>query len=174
MRDLLPLHAAALAHAPAYALAFALTLALAAWLTPRHWWRRPTLRGGAVLAAGTFAFGTLLLALAGRPQAAPAQALASADAAPAASDASTPPTPAPAPGASYRVAEELNLRATRGIHSTRLAVLPAGSWVVASGALDGDWWQVRARVGGHALVGWTSSLWLRRGDEAVSGGRSGH
>jgi hypothetical protein len=160
MRNLLSLHAGA----PAYALAFALTLALAAWFTPRSWWRRPTLRGGAVLAAGTFAFGTLLLAVAGRPQAAPAQALASPDTAPAASAA--PTHPAPAPGASYRVAEELNLRATRGIHSTRLAVLPAGSWVVASGALDGDWWQVRARVDGRALVGWTSSLWLRRGDEA--------
>jgi hypothetical protein len=71
----------------------------------------------------------------------------------------------PEAGASYRVAEELNLRATRGIYAPRLAILPAGSRVVASGAVDGDWWQVRARVDGRELTGWTSSLWLRRRDE---------
>lgn len=175
---LLALHAGthALACAIAYALAFALTLVLAAWFTPRHWWRRPTLRGGAVLAAGTLAFGTLMLmlALAARPQPALAAALVPAGAPP---TASTPPaaaTASPAPGASYRVAEELNLRATRGVHAARLAVLPAGSHVVASGAADGDWWQVRARVGRHELVGWTSSLWLRRRDEARADGRGGH
>lgn len=177
VRDLIApyaLHAGthALTCAIAYVLAFALTLVLAAWFTPRHWWRRPTLRGGAVLAAGTLAFGTLLLALAARPQPALAAVSLPAEAPP------TPPvaamaSPAPAPGASYRVAEELNLRATRGVHATRLAVLPAGSHVVASGAADGDWWQVRARVGGRELVGWTSSLWLRRRDEARADGRGG-
>jgi hypothetical protein len=152
-RDLLAPHAAALA----YAAAFVLTLVLAARLTPRHWWRRPTLRGGAVLAGGTLAIGTLLRALAGGPQTAQA-----ADPL-----ATLPPPPATAPqaGASYRVAEELNLRAARGVHAPRLAVLPAGSRVVASGASDGDWWHVRARVDGRALTGWTSSLWLRRSDE---------
>lgn len=161
MRDFLVLHAGAFA----YAAAFALTLVLAAWLTPRHWWRRPTLRGGAVLAVGTVAFGALFLALflalVGRPQPAPAALATPAEAAP-------PPSAAPgAPvaGASYRVAEILNLRAARGVHAGRLAVLPAGSRVVASGAFDGDWWQVRARVDGRELTGWTSSLWLRRNDE---------
>lgn len=156
LRDLLLLHAGA----PAYAAAFALTLVLAAWCTPRHWWRRPNLRGGAVLAAGTLAIGTLLIALAGRPQ--PALA-----AAPVAMDLGAA---SPEAGASYRVAEQLNLRAARGVHAERLAVLPAGSRVVASGAFDGDWWQVRARVGGRELTGWTSSLWLRRRDEAAVGG----
>jgi len=162
MRDFFLLHAGAGAHVAAYALAFALTLALAAWLTPRHWWRRPTLRGGAVLAAGTLAFGTLLLALAGRPQAVLASAapIGSLALPPAAAQA-----PSPAEGASYRVAAELNLRAGRGVHAPRLAVLPAGGRVVASGASDGDWWQVRARLNGRELTGWTSSLWLRRNDE---------
>ena len=165
VRHLFALHAGthALTCAIAYALAFALTLVLAAWFTPRHWWRRPTLRGGAVLAAGTLAIGSLLIALLGRPQ----PALAAIPAATATAAAS------PEAGASYRVAEQLNLRAARGIHAERLAVLPAGSHVVASGAADGDWWQVRARVGGRELVGWTSSLWLRRRDEARADGRGG-
>jgi hypothetical protein len=176
MRAFLALHGGAPACAIAYLAAFALTLVLAAWLTPRHWWRRPTLRGGAVLAGGTLVFGTLLLALAGRPQAALAAATMPIDPAPAppaASAATAAPTPAPEAGASYRVAEELNLRASRGVHATRLAVLPASSRVVASGAFDGDWWQVRARVDGRDLVGWTSSLWLRRSDEARVHGHPG-
>jgi hypothetical protein len=157
LRDLLASHAGA----PAYAAGLVMTLVLAAWCTPRRWWRRPTLRGGAVLAGGTVAIGTLLLALAGRPQTALAASV----------PIDTLPLPAaateasPEAGASYRVAEELNLRATRGIYAPRLAILPAGSRVVASGAVDGDWWQVRARVDGRELTGWTSSLWLRRRDE---------
>jgi hypothetical protein len=157
LRDLLASHAGA----PAYAAGLVMTLVLAAWCTPRRWWRRPTLRGGAVLAGGTLAIGTLLLALAGRPQTALAASV----------PIDTLPLPAaateasPEAGASYRVAEELNLRATRGIYAPRLAILPAGSRVVASGAVDGDWWQVRARVDGRELTGWTSSLWLRRRDE---------
>ena len=162
--------------AAVYAIALALTLVLAAWLTPRHWWRRPTVRGGALLAGGTLAFGTLFLALAGQPQpalaagAAPAPALSGAPG-PAAARAALPG--APASGASYRVAEELNLRATGSVHGARLAVLPAGSRVVASGAVDGDWWQVRARIRGRELTGWTSSLWLRRNDEASRRGHDG-
>jgi hypothetical protein len=154
LRDLLALHAGA----PAYAAGLVMTLVLAAWCTPRRWWRRPTLRGGAVLAGGALAIGTLLLALAGRPQTALA-AIAPVDTVrlPAAATVS-----APEAGASYRVAEELNLRTGRGVYAPRLAVLPAGSRVVASGAVDGDWWQVRARVDGRELTGWTSSLWLRR------------
>ena len=164
LRDLLASHAGALA----YAAGLVMTLVLAAWCTPRRWWRRPTLRGGAVLAGGTFAIGTLLLALGGRPQTAVgrAQAVLATDA-----PLDTAPLPAaateasPRAGASYRVAEELNLRATRGVYAPRLAILPAGSRVIASGAADGDWWQVRARVDGRELTGWTSSLWLRRRDE---------
>jgi len=157
LRDLLASHTGALA----YLVGLVLTLVLAAWCTPRRWWRRPTLRGGAVLAGGTLAIGTLLLALAGRPQTALAAwtPVETARLPAAATEAS------PEAGASYRVAEELNLRATRGVYAPRLAILPAGSRVVASGAVDGDWWQVRARVDGRELTGWTSSLWLRRRDE---------
>jgi len=163
LRDLLASHAGA----PAYAAGLVMSLVLAAWCTPRHWWRRPTLRGGAVLAGGAVAIGTLLLALAGRPQAAlAAQTPVDSVRLPAAATvAAAPESLAPAPGASYRVAEELNLRSARGVHAPRLAVLPAGSHVVASGAVDGDWWQVRAHVGGRALTGWASSLWLRRREE---------
>jgi hypothetical protein len=152
----------------AYAIALAVSVVLAAWLTPRHWWRRPTLRGGAVLAGGTLGFGTLFLMLAGPPRpalAAAALPLATPLATPTAASAPELAAPAPSPGARYRVVDTLNLRADRGVHAARLAVLPAGSRVLASGAVDGDWWQVRARVGGRTVTGWTSSLWLRRADE---------
>jgi hypothetical protein len=65
----------------------------------------------------------------------------------------------------YRVVDDLNLRAAKATGAPRLAVLPAGTLVTRSGAADGDWLQVRARVRGHEVEGWTSSLWLRRIDE---------
>ena len=37
--------------------ALAATLVLAAWCTPRAWWRRPNLRALAVVAGGTLGFG---------------------------------------------------------------------------------------------------------------------
>jgi hypothetical protein len=37
--------------------------------------------------------------------------------------------------------------------------------VTATGARDGDWWQVSAKVGGKPVSGWVSSLWLRRAEE---------
>jgi hypothetical protein len=146
----------------AYAIALAVSLVLAARLTPRQWWRRPTLRGGAVLAGGTLVLATLLWSLAAGPQPAPPSSLPA--------QATETPMPVrlkktPAPGAHYRVAAQLNLRTGSGVHAARVAVLPAGSRVVASGAVDGDWWQVRADVDGHTQIGWTSSLWLRRSDE---------
>jgi hypothetical protein len=48
-------------------------------------------------------------------------------------------------------------------------VLPAGTLVTRSGAADGDWWQVRARIQGREIEGWASSLWLRRIDEGRPG-----
>ena len=47
----------------AFALGLALTLVLAAFLTPRGWWRRPNLRALAILAAGTWSLGSLILPL---------------------------------------------------------------------------------------------------------------
>jgi hypothetical protein len=66
---------------------------------------------------------------------------------------------------SYRVFDDLNLRNAKGIGARRIAVVPAGTRVSATGLRDGDWWQVRAKVNGREVVGWSSSLWLRRADE---------
>lgn len=138
-----------------WAAAFALTLVLAAWCTPRAWWRRPNLRALAVLAGGTLALGLLLSTL--LPAApAPVQAVVAAGA---------PAAAGPAPGARYRVVDDLNLREDRGVRAARMRVLRAGTVVSATGATDGDWWRVRARVDGRDVDGWASSLWLRRTDE---------
>ncbi|SDD13516.1 SH3 domain-containing protein [Massilia sp. PDC64] len=128
--------------------ALATTLVLAAWCTPRAWWRRPNLRALAVVAGGTLGFGLLFASL-------------------------LPVTPAPVPvapavagpaaGARYRVVDDLNLRADHGVRATRVRVLPAGTIVSTTGATDGDWWRVR--VEGSDVEGWASSLWLRRTDE---------
>ena len=144
-----------------WAAALALTLLLAAWLTPRNWWRRPNLRALGVLAGGTLAFGLLLSSLLPGAAVTPPPT--------AAAETVTPPAPAhagrPAPGGRYLVIDNLNLRDGNGVRAQRVAVLHAGSAVVTTGAADGDWWQVRARVDGQAREGWASSLWLRRADE---------
>ena len=132
--------------------ALLLTLALSAWLTPRAWWRRANARALAVLAAGTGAFGTALWWWAAPAGPAPQLAVAVHQ-------------DAPLPGRSYRVADALNLRSAVGVGAARVAVLPAGSVVTATGSQDGDWWRVTARVEGAAVEGWASSLWLRRADE---------
>ncbi|MES2017206.1 MAG: SH3 domain-containing protein [Pseudomonadota bacterium] len=124
----------------AVALGLVLTLMLAAWLTPSHWWRQLTLRNLSIVGLGTWAIASLVLALA------PAQVAADA-------------------GRSYRVHDDLNLRSDKGTASRRIAVVPAGTVVTTTGAPDGDWWQVRAQVGGKEVRGWSSSLWLRRADE---------
>ncbi|WP_313703507.1 SH3 domain-containing protein [Massilia sp.] len=143
---------AALSAFACYGAALVLTLALAAWLTPRAWWRRPNARALAVLVAGTGAIGTACWWIAGPPASAPPpQAALHQD--------------APRAGGSYRVADALNLRAGAGVDAARLAVLPAGAVVTATGAQDGDWWEVRAERGGAVHAGWASSLWLRRADE---------
>lgn len=143
--------------------ALLLTLALAAWLTPRAWWRRANVRALAVLVLGTGAIGSALWWWAAPADAGPAP--------PAADDSRPPPVAArqdlPLAGHSYRVADALNLRAAAGVGAARVAVLPAGSPVTASGVQDGDWWQVSARVDGAVVDGWASSLWLRRADEGA-------
>ncbi|MFK3740573.1 SH3 domain-containing protein [Massilia sp. TN1-12] len=150
----------------AYGAALVLTLALAARLTPRGWWRRANLRAFAVVAGGTLALGTLFGivsgALVGPGTAAPGLALAEPLPAPALE--ALPPT-RPNAGVRYRVVDDLNLRSSNGVRAPRLRVLAAGTIVRATGATDGDWWQVRARVDGEPVEGWASSLWLRRADE---------
>jgi hypothetical protein len=152
------------ATAAAYALGLALTLVLAGCLSPRRWWRRPTVGNLALAGGGTLAFGVLFCVLFAALM--PQRPAAIADPQPFA--ATLPPAPVhpqlrPAPR--YRVIDDLNLRAARATGARRLAVLPAGTLVTPTGALDGDWLQVRARVRGQAVEGWASSLWLRRVDE---------
>ncbi|MDQ1812925.1 SH3 domain-containing protein [Massilia sp. CCM 9210] len=132
----------------AYAAGLVATLVLAAWLTPARWWRRPNLRAASILVAGTWGLGALLLSL--LPAALPALAAA-------------PPSHA---GISYTVYDDLNLRADKGIGAPRIAVAPAGTVVTTTGLRDGDWWQVSARIDGKIVRGWSSSLWLRRAEEA--------
>jgi hypothetical protein len=135
----------------AFAVAFVLTLVLAAWLTPRAWWRRPNARALGVLCAGTFGIGSALLWLAGPSTAA---------ARPAATAAFAPET------GIYRAYDDLNLRDGTGVFARRVAVVPIGASVTATGERKGDWWQVSARVDGREVRGWVSSLWLRRPEEA--------
>jgi len=146
----------------AWAAALVLTLVLAAWLTPRAWWRRPNLRALAFTAIGTLALGTLF-----GGWRAPAPRLAVAAPAVAGQAGQRPKA-----GASYRVVDGLNLRSDTGTGAPRLRVLAAGTVVEATGATDGDWWRVRTRVDGEALEGWASSLWLRRADEAYAAARN--
>ncbi len=144
----------------AFAIGLALTLVLAAFLTPAGWWKRPNLRALAVLVAGTWGIGSVLLAFAPKP----------AMATTAVTEGIAAIGPAAAAGRSYRVFEALNLRSASGIGAPRVAVVPVGATVTATGARDGDWWAVRAEVGGEEVAGWVSSLWLRRADEARAGG----
>ncbi|MBB3219435.1 SH3 domain-containing protein [Pseudoduganella umbonata] len=144
----------------AYAAGLALTLVLASFLTPAHWWRRPTVRGLAILGGGAWVFGALLLH--GVTAAPPHTAAASPQA-----DAPTQQASAvlPVPGQRYRVHRDLNVRDAAGVGSARLAVAPAGSIVTPTGRHDGDWWQIRYDGGPAGVEGWASSLWLRRAAE---------
>lgn len=132
----------------ALAIGLLVTLVLAAWLTPARWWRQLNLRALAIVGLGTWGVASLVLWLA------QAQAPAMAGALP---DA----------GRTFTAHDDLNLRAAKGTGAVRIAVVPAGSVVTATGLRDGDWWQVSARVGGKDVRGWSSSLWLRRPDEGA-------
>jgi hypothetical protein len=144
-------------------LGLVLTLVLAGLLTPRRWWRRPTTGNVALVGAGTLALGFLFASLlpASLPPAMARPALAALRPAAAASHASS----APAPALRYRTIDKLNLRSAKATGAPRLTVLPAGTLVEPTGAIDGDWWEVRAHPPGREVEGWASSLWLRRVDE---------
>lgn len=144
-------------------IALVLTLVLAAWLTPSRWWRRLNLRALSIVAAGTWGIASLILWLAQSQPALITPALAATS--------GVAPVRAMAieseAGRSYLVYDDLNLRAEKGTAARRIAVVPAGTLVTTTGLRDGDWWQVRARVGGKDVRGWSSSLWLRRADETA-------
>jgi hypothetical protein len=152
------MHAPTIAAVAAFGVGLVATLVLAAWLTPRTWWRRPNARALAVLVAGTFGIGSGLLWWFG--PAAPAMAAAPANQAMLAAEE----VPA---AVAYRAYDDLNLRTGTGVSAQRVAVVPAGAPVTLSGARKGDWWEVSAHVGGREVRGWVSSLWLRRVDERV-------
>jgi hypothetical protein len=137
------------------AAALVVTLILAALLTPRHWWRRANARALAVLAGGTALFGYLFMLGAStwfpQPTGTP---LAFAAIAPLAQT-----------GHTYRVFDDLNVRAASGTGAARIAVVPGGANVTTTGRREGDWWEVTATVDGRPVTGWVSSLWLRRDDE---------
>jgi hypothetical protein len=146
----------------AFAIGLAITLFLAAYLTPRGWWRRPNARALLVMVAGAWGFGSLILYFAhgGAPA-----AIAPASPASASTDAPAAPPAALIAGQPFQVHRDLNLRAAAGVDTARLVTVPAGATVTPTGARDGDWWQVKARVAGRDTEGWVSSLWLRRSGE---------
>lgn len=133
----------------AYGLGLLLTLVLASVLTPARWWRRPNACAAAVVVAGTWGIGALL-----------AGALHGANPQPLAMHAPSE--------THYQVFRALNLRDGTGTSAKRLAIVPAGAIVAATGMRNGDWWQVRVKVRGAQVTGWASSLWLRRADEGRS------
>jgi hypothetical protein len=135
------------------AAALVLTLVLAAFLTPRQWWRRANARALAVLLLGTGLFGVLFMlgATPWFPQRAPVRLAIAA--------------PVALPAGAYRVFDDLNLRAGSGTGAARIAVVPGGTVVTTTGRRDGDWWEVKAEVAGRPVTGWASSLWLRREEE---------
>ena len=130
----------------AVAIGLVVTLTLASWLTPSHWWRQLNLRALAIVGLGTWGVAMLVLWLAQGHSDAPLLADA---------------------GRTYRVYDDLNLRAEKGTAARRIAVVPSGTLVITTGVRDGDWWQVSAQVGGKEVRGWSSSLWLRRADESA-------
>jgi hypothetical protein len=137
----------------AFAAGLVITLFLAAYLTPRSWWRRPNARALLITVGGAWAIGSLILyALPSKP----------AMAAPAAAQ---PQAAEPIAGQPFQVHRDLNLRATAGVEAPRLLIVPAGATVTPTGMRSGDWWQIKASVAGRESTGWVSSLWLRRSGE---------
>ncbi|OFA00155.1 SH3 domain-containing protein [Duganella sp. HH101] len=170
--------------AGAFAVGLAITLFLAAYLTPRQWWRRPNARALLISLAGAWGFGSLILYAAhARPDGhddAPAVAATSAaaqatarraasraiTAAVAARDAASASAPTSLiAGHPFAVHRDLNLRAAAGVHAARLITVPAGAVVTPTGLRSGDWWQIKASVAGRENTGWANSLWLRRSGE---------
>ncbi|RZT10877.1 SH3 domain-containing protein [Duganella sp. CF402] len=161
--DAITLHAVA-----AFVAGLIITLVLAAYLTPRGWWKRPNARALFIMVAGAWGFGSMILyathapaTAAGSARAAPTHTAAlpsHADDAVRAGDSRTVGQP-------FRVHRDLNLRAAPGVQSTRVIVVPAGAIVTPTGQHDGDWWQVSTVLDGRTQTGWASSLWLRRSGE---------
>lgn len=156
--DAVKLHAVA-----AFAAGLIITLFLAAYLTPRGWWRRPNARALFIMVAGAWGFGSLILYATHGATAAHASPVAPPPATVLPSAATIDGTSTA--GRAFRVHRDLNLRAAPGVHAARVGVVPAGASVTPTGARNGDWWQIQATVDGREQTGWASSLWLRRSSE---------
>lgn len=157
--DAVKLHAVA-----AFAAGLIITLFLAAYLTPRTWWRRPNARALCIMVAGAWSFGSLILYAAHGPAAIAAEP-PPAQMAQHATDAPPAASVTPAAGQLFRVHRDLNLRAAPGVHAARVTIVPSGAEVVPTGVHDGDWWQIKTIIDDTETTGWVSSLWLRRSSE---------
>ncbi|MRW88787.1 SH3 domain-containing protein [Duganella sp. FT80W] len=163
--------AAKLYAAGAFAAGLVVTLFLAAYLTPRGWWRRPNARALFIMIAGAWGFGSLILYASHAPVFSAHAATSAggpvtvAAALPTAADATADTLAGPTSGQPFRVHRTLNLRAAPGVHAARVALVPAGAIVTPTGERHGDWWQIQSSADGHTTTGWVSSLWLRRSGE---------
>ncbi len=130
-------------------LATGLCCLMAAALTPRAWWQRPSVLGSVGLAGGSCLIGWWLWQFTQLPQTAaltrPPKAMESA---------SLPRLDDRA----YHTHQALNLRQQPGTDAALRATLPVASIVRPTGQRAGDWWQVTTQYG----TGWVSSLWLRQ------------
>lgn len=161
-------------HAPAaYAAGLVITLFLAAWFTPRSWWKRPNAVALLILCGGSWVFGSLLLPQLSKQHKPALAATADTVTTPAAARTTTAAPPQAAVVSTMGIIasrrfvthRDLNLRAAAGVQAPRLATVPAGASVTPTGLRQGDWWQVRASVAGAQTTGWASSLWLRQDTE---------
>jgi hypothetical protein len=152
-----------------YLAALALTLLIAAYCTPRHWWRRLNLRALAVTLGGTLLLGHLLAGWTGLTPAlaARAESVAGAAAGAGAGAGDGANARADRTGAlqAFSVHRDLNLRLAASVDAPRMLTVPAGALVTPTGMRHGDWWQISACVHGQCSTGWASSLWLRRSGE---------
>jgi hypothetical protein len=150
----------------AFALGLAITLFLAAYLTPKQWWRRANARALLIMVVGAWGFGSLILyAVQGSRPVAAGTLEGAAQAAPTSAPTAAPHAVAVIAGRPFQVHRDLNVRAAAGVEAARLVTVPAGATVTPTGVRQGDWWQVTTRVDGRDSTGWVSSLWLRRGGE---------
>ncbi|MES2164021.1 MAG: SH3 domain-containing protein [Pseudomonadota bacterium] len=156
--------------AGAFAAGLVITLFLAAYLTPRQWWRRPNARALLIMVVGAWGFGSLILYAAHGRQAGNDLTVAAtpdrnAEARALTAAVATREAAALIAGQPFAVHRDLNLRAAAGVHSARLVTVPAGATVTPTGTRNGDWWQIKTSVAGRENIGWVNSLWLRRSGE---------
>ena len=140
---------------------------IAARLTPRAWWQRPSVLGimGFAGASCLLGWGLWKMATPALPamQSAAIQSGTNQSAAKSGISSGTGPNLANgtlriSPADTYQTHRALNLRQQPGTDAALRATLPVASLVWPTGLRQGDWWQVKSEYG----TGWVSSLWLRQ------------